>query len=465
MGLLYGLIGLRELDPERFGYLHIAHLNHQLRGADSDADAAFVVEQARRLDLPVTVGAVEVKSIAKATGESTETTARNQRYQFLTKTAQEWKCQAVAVGHNADDNAETILHRIIRGTGIRGLRGIPAIRPMTNQKEDDDLFLVRPLLSLQRAEIEAFLQQRGIPWRRDASNESTDYTRNRIRHELIPFLKEQFNPQVAEALLRLGRTAQTSREINREKSDKQHAYYILERSDNRLILNATRLAQEHQDQQIEIIFQTLTALAIPLRRIGYQHIKEIFKLINHASGDGGKCSQYPDGLEVRRDQGKMIFLRSAPPGRPANENTREAIFLPARGEIDLPDDIFRIDPKTLMALPVQKITVEQISPGKGYLPEFLKNKTSFSEVFDWDRIVGPLTLRVWEPGDRFAPLGMTGAKTLGDFFTDMKVPAFWRSRVGLVCDDQGILWVLGLRISERIKIRQKTTRILKIVLV
>ena len=464
MGLMYGLVGLRELYPERFDYLHVAHLNHQLRRAESDADAAFVAEQANRLGLPVTMGSVDVAQVAQEKAESIETAARNQRYRFLTETARENGCQVVAVGHNADDDAETILHRIIRGTGIRGLRGIPSIRPMAHEEGESDLVLIRPLLSLRREEIEAFLTQMTIEWRQDTSNESTEYTRNRIRHELIPYLKNHFNPQVSDALLRLSRTAQASSRIFNQQPDKELTHFILERSKHRLILDAARLALESQDRQIDIIFQTLTAMEVSLGRIGYKQINEMFKLINHSTGGGSGC-QYPDGLQVQRDNEKIIFQRPAPMAPVSTKSDFDAISIPTKGAIDLPNDIFQIDPKTMMAQPAQKISVEQVAPQEGYLPEFLENKTSFSEVVDLDRCQGELYLRVWRPGDRFTPLGMTGEKTLGDFFTDLKIPALWRSRVGLVCDDQGILWVLGLRIAERVKVREGTSRILKMELV
>ncbi len=178
----------------------VAHFNHQLRGADSDADAAFVKDLAG--EKPFYTGTADVRAVAVAAGENLEATARRLRYAFLLETARAAGASWVATAHTADDQAETVLHRLIRGSGLRGLRGIAPVRPL-----GEGVFLIRPMLEVSRADVLAYLQETGQPWREDATNQDHAYTRNRIRHELLPLLKT-FNPQLNDALGRLAAQAQ-----------------------------------------------------------------------------------------------------------------------------------------------------------------------------------------------------------------------------------------------------------------
>jgi tRNA(Ile)-lysidine synthase len=184
------------------GRLCVAHLNHHLRGEESAADEAFVVELCRRLALPCEVGHARVAELAARGGDGLEAAARQARYDFLRRTAARLGARYVVTAHTADDQAETILHRILRGTGIGGLRGMDRARPLGPAAT-----LIRPLLEFRRAQLLGYLDDLGQPYRHDASNQDTRLTRNRIRHELLPQLAEQFNPAVVDALLRLGRLA------------------------------------------------------------------------------------------------------------------------------------------------------------------------------------------------------------------------------------------------------------------
>lgn len=203
--LLAVMHGLRE----RFELsLHAAHLDHGLRGDASSADAEFVSRQCAALDVPVTIDRCDVRAAAAESGTGIEETARNLRYQFLIRTAQSIGAPWVALAHNADDQVETVLHRLIRGTGLGGLSGMPVSRPLA-----DGITLIRPLLDVTRNEIEADLHARGLVWREDASNASPEFTRNRIRHRLLPMLRAEFNPQVEAAVLKLSQQAQDADSI------------------------------------------------------------------------------------------------------------------------------------------------------------------------------------------------------------------------------------------------------------
>jgi len=196
MALLRGLLPLRE---ELYLTVCVGHLNHTLRGLESDQDAEWLQATCRSLDVPCIAGIADVAGLARERGEGSEEAARQARYDFLTQTADDLLCSHVAVGHTADDQAETILHHVLRGTGMTGLKGMSAARPLKSAKT-----LVRPLLSIRRREIVGYLQAIGQDYREDSSNGQTAHTRNRIRRDLFPLLEEHYNPQAREALLRLG---------------------------------------------------------------------------------------------------------------------------------------------------------------------------------------------------------------------------------------------------------------------
>ena len=198
---------LHELRGEGEGRLVVAHFNHGLRGAESDGDQAFVEELGRELGVRVVVGRSEGAKERGSEGERSEESLRELRYEFLARVADEAGARFVATAHTADDQVETVLHNILRGTGLAGLAGIPRTRPLTGAAT-----LIRPLLGVTRAEVLEYLAELGQGYRDDSSNASVEYTRNRIRRELLPYLESNFNPQVREALTRLSHIADAANE-------------------------------------------------------------------------------------------------------------------------------------------------------------------------------------------------------------------------------------------------------------
>lgn len=196
------LRALHAIGPKLEIPFHAAHLNHQLRGAAAEQDAKWVEALCHQLSVPAMIGAADVAGIAAATGRGIEETARDERYRFLLRVAREFQCEAVAVAHTADDQAETILHHIVRGTGLTGLSGIPRERELA-----PGIRLVRPLIDASRAEIIEFLTQIGQDFREDETNGDETLTRNFLRRRLIPEIRREFNPNFTEALGRLGKQA------------------------------------------------------------------------------------------------------------------------------------------------------------------------------------------------------------------------------------------------------------------
>jgi tRNA(Ile)-lysidine synthase len=200
VALLRMLAGLDEPRPRQ---IVVAHFDHRLRPSSAD-DARFVADLARRLELPFELGEADVAALAQEQGDGLEAAARKARYAFLEQAADRHRANFVATGHTADDQAETVLHRILRGTGVAGLRGIHEIRSLFGRQ---DIYLVRPLLQVRHDEAIAYLRAIGQPFCEDPTNDDRRFTRNRIRHELIPLLEKEYNRNIVEALLRLGETA------------------------------------------------------------------------------------------------------------------------------------------------------------------------------------------------------------------------------------------------------------------
>ena len=460
MAMLYGLLMLREKGQLELSGLHIAHLNHQLRGDDSDADAEFVRQQARQLQIEVTVDSIDVAGAARENGESIEVAARRLRYSFLAEAGRVNNCNKIALGHNADDNVETILHRILRGTGIRGLAGMSAVRELPDTKEQSELTIVRPLLTSTRCEIEAFVKQHDIKFRLDRSNLSDEYTRNRIRNELLPLLRKNYNPEIGTALLQLGRIAGDFSKILSSDAIGTLHELTLKREHDCLTLDAMRLAERSRILQAEIVHQGLLVLRVPLRRIGFKQINAILDLINGRNPT--KCVQLPFGWNVKCRDGELNFYKTDVSQSSGSFGAREPIMLLVPGTTVPECDFIWFDVREKGAGVIRELHSEIITGTKETLEIFMAHKSIYEEMIDPARIEGPLVLRSRKKGDRFLPLGAPGEKKIGDFFTDVKVPAELRDRVGMVCDDLGIVWITGLRLAERVSVGPETQQILKL---
>ena len=380
MAMLHGLILLqRETDWAGPEYYHIAHLNHQLRGADSDADAEFVRAEAEKLGLDYTIGSVKVAEAAKETGESLESAARTERYQFLAQTAIQNHCTKIVLAHNADDQAETILHRILRGTGIRGLAGIPVKRKLEAYgPADQPLILIRPLLAIPRKEIEEFVQSENITCRIDISNYSLDHTRNRLRHALLPQLADQYNPQVIQALNRLGQTAGWMSELLHADVQAVLAKLTTSRTENSIRLDLAGLQTKTVMQQTELIHQAMGELCVGLRPIGFTHIQAILELI--AAADlSRRTLDLPNRLQITRSGDQLIFQIHSPPALGRATRPPTEISLPIHQEVEVEQPIVGYFGDR--AEEIQRIRTESLSGGPEIFSEFRRQKTGADYAF------------------------------------------------------------------------------------
>jgi tRNA(Ile)-lysidine synthase len=362
-----------------------------------------------------------------------EADARRERYEWLTQVARARGARVVAVGHTRDDQAETILHRILRGTGLRGLSGIPAQRTLA---DDPHLMLVRPLLRVWRSEIREFLRGLDQPYREDETNAARNRTRSRIRHDLLPKLAAEYNPAVSEALVRLGGlSAAVEREIDRDaRTATRTATVTL--SPERVVLDHGCLRSAGRASRTAILRHVWRLAGWPE---GSMSAERWNRLAAWIANDEIERRVIGARVEVS-SEGGFIVLGRLPAGERASFSTRSFTPIPValHGRTDVP------------------WAGCSIEVGTGQGPDRRPR-----DLVDFDQVAGGLFIRAPVPGDRFEPLGM-GGKTmpLADFLRGRRVPRQERSETPLVCDERGIVWVAGHRIAERVKATDRTERVL-----
>lgn len=424
------------------GYrLTVAHLNHCLR-AGADEDERFVVDLAGRLQLPLRTQSCDVRARARGEGVSTETAARAARYEFLAALAGELGAERVAVAHHADDNVETVLHRILRGTHLRGLAGIPVVRDLGGGVK-----LVRPLLACRRDELHAYAQRHSLAWRTDESNADTAYTRNLIRHELLEMLRQRVNPRVDEALLRLVRTARQAEDYLVELGGEALAGALAADGSAgpgdvpSLSLDRTSLAAAQPIVRTYAVRAALEKLGVRMRSVGADQLAELAAAL---ADEGPAAVELPGRVRARRHGGHLVITRGGDRGAAADAPIAEWTALNCPGRTPLADG---------------RVIVAEVGPvDRAAFDAHCSQPTRGVHFLDADRLTGPLTARPRREGDAFRPLGSPGTQSVGDFLTNAKLPRRQRDEVLCVCDDLGIVCVAPLRIDERVKVTSNTDR-------
>ncbi len=277
----------------------VAHANHRLRGAESDADEAFTRALAERLGLPLLYGSLPVPRDANERGEGIEAAARRQRQQFFADTARETGARWVATAHTADDQAETVLHRIIRGTGVAGLSGIPHRRELVPGVQ-----LIRPMLSLRRSDVIRYLAQIGQDFREDSSNRDLAFTRNRLRNELLPYLREHFNPSVEHAVCRLAALAGDARRALARPVRMLQRRAIMEETADRVVLDTAVLRSTSRFLVCEVLRRVWAERGWPLQELGLDALERVADLVHNESA----AWDMPGGVRAER-RGRELILR------------------------------------------------------------------------------------------------------------------------------------------------------------
>jgi tRNA(Ile)-lysidine synthase len=415
--------------------LAFGHVNHHLRGSESDADEQFVRHLGDQWNLPVLVRSVDVGAQRRSHKQSMETAARQLRLIALTDMASQAGCLRIATAHHADDQAETMIHRLQRGTGLRGLCGIAPIRRL-----DKGLLLIRPMLAISRIEILDYARLHGLSWRQDSSNASIDHTRNRIRHILLPQLVKDA-PRLGEQLRELaGHCRRFQRKVE-DQCERIAPKVIHSRQSGHTILDRKAMQTLPEPVRVELIRQALVELGCGEQNLGIQQYQSVDRLIR---GPAGKNRNLPEGFCARTDSDSLI-LACREPSRPSAAD--DGVELPIPGKVIV--GRFRIESQIL-------------SRDECDLNEFLKTKPPTTEWFDFESVVPPLRVRRRRPGDRFVPLGRTEEKKIGKFLTAQKAADALRRRILIVEDSRQILWAAPLRISHSVRIQPQTRRILEI---
>jgi len=423
---------LAKLQEELGIRLHGAHLNHQLRGVDAEADAEYVAGLARQLGIPATIERRDVKAYQAQQRISLEEAGREVRYTFLSQVAKSIGTNQVAVGHTSDDHIETILMHLIRGTGTRGLRGL---QPSSRwQSSGNSLIIIRPLLPLSRQETADYCHHHQLMPRTDASNLSLSPLRNRIRHQLLPLLRS-YNPRVAEALLRTARIAGDDLAFLDSESARLWGE-LAQRQENTIVLDKGRFLELPSALQRYLLRMSIEKLLGDLKDIETRHIEEIMDAL---AKPAGKRLSLPGGLNFFIDYDKYLIGPDAAALSPFP-------VLGGKFPLKLPGETH---------LPGWRVVATIISR-----EQMAEKDEDFTAYFDFDKAGDKLVVRSRQPGDRFQPLGMSQPKKLGEFMIDSKIPSAWRQRIPIVCSPEHILWVVGWRIDDRVKVTEGTKQVL-----
>ncbi len=447
------LYAMRALSSENiFGVkLLCAHINHQLRGAEADSDEDFVIAQAAELKLALTTKQVDVRGFAGRNKLSIETAARKLRIKILLEIAGANNCDCVATAHQKNDNAETILQRLTRGTGFRGLGGIWPMRVFAG-----DFKFVRPLLCVRRDEIIRYLQQRNLKWRQDHTNADCTYRRNYIRHRLLPALQQDYSSSLVEQLSGLSESARRFYELVCSRVDEVWPE-LTDCVGGRMSLGLKMFSAQPQPVMVELARRCLTAIGCGERDLTQRHYEGILRLAEQ--NVSGKKIKLPGEFVVSAEYGNLIFsgpvrsplLRRESLGLEKKPHSEEQIVESA--EVEVPGQT-RFDRNLVKA--------DSFKADREEFERFKAEKTNFIERFDSDKIKPPLVVRFRRPGDRFVPLGLGQEKKVGKFLTAARVPQEVRRKLLIVADSEKIIWVWPIRTSEQVKVTGVTRKILQL---
>ena len=429
--------------------IHVAHLDHDFRGEEAVEDARFVAALAQELGLPCTVEKQDPEEYRVTRNISSfEQLAREMRYSFLATTARDVAAPLVALGHTADDQAETVLLHVLRGSGLNGLRSMREVSPWPWPRDVSDVSVFRPLLSVTKAETAAYCRELGQPYREDSGNLLPRFTRNRVRRELMPHLASEYNPRVRESLLRLSRAA--SLEIDFVESEVHRIWpTVAKEGQGQVSLGVAEFSALHPALRSAVLRRAYASIAGDTLRLRESHVQSMQSAVEGAVT--GWSVHLPEGLIFRREYGSLVMAR---------EGGHELAHPILGGEhvLDLPEAPGEEREHAAGGWQVRMRVEESGAPypfleaptggADGPVEGNGMGQFRMVERLSLPSLGGPVTLRTRLAGDRFQPLGMTGEKKLQDFFTDAKAPRSLRDRIPLLVCGGRIAWVVGYRIAE-----------------
>jgi tRNA(Ile)-lysidine synthase len=422
----------------RFTLAGVAHLNHGLRGEESEADEAFCQELAAEHKLAIEIGRRDVARQARDEHVSIEVAARRARYDFFAGVAERLKIDRIATGHTRDDQAETFLLRVLRGAGATGLAGI---RPRRGP-------VIRPLLEIRRDELLAFLASLGQPFRTDSSNRDHRIPRNWVRHRLVPLLAEHLNGDIVEVLAREATVLRDEAVFLDRLANEAAARLETALPERGVRLDAAALTELPPALARRVVRQAL-ARTEDARFHGFDHVEQVLAL---ARPVGESSAADLPGVRVERNGASVVLYKRGPRSRPAARGFRYE--LPVPGRVTIPECACRIEARTRRRPAVQSITGKALGIDQD------------TALIDAAAAASGLAVRSRHPGDSIRPLGLKGRKKLQDVLVDRKVPREQRDRVPLVVDaDDRVLWIGGHVVSEDACVTARTRSVVVLKLI
>lgn len=443
---------LRSLSDEFDWYLHVAHLNHQLRGPESEEDAEFVTALAREWKLPATIEARDLAAFARGERLSIEELARRARYAFLADVARQQNASAIAVAHNRDDQVETVLMHFLRGAGLAGLRGMQhkiEMRgvsfglPESRVATQAPLYLIRPLLDVSRAEIEQYCRENYLAPRVDRSNFDTMLFRNRLRHEVLPYL-ERLNPNLREVIYHSSIAIADDYDFLSPLIRNEFMRVAQEQS-GAIVFHRAAWSALHPALQRGTLRLGVQRLRSDLRDLGWVHIEQARRVA--LEKNAGAEVTLPAGLTLIVGYGTFVIADSAR-GVPLPDIPLlhvKSLPVPVQGTVELPETNWILE---------TEVTTQK--------PEVNDRWTA---VLDFAMCRGERILRRRRPGDRFQPAGMNGhTRSLHDFMIDEKIERTVRALLPLLVVGERIVWVCGWRVDERARVTPYTREFWRVTL-
>jgi tRNA(Ile)-lysidine synthase len=424
---------LKELEEE-FGLKIIAvHINHCLRGNESDSDEHFVEELCQKWGIQFKTFKINVEAFAAYNAISLEEAGRELRYKIFNQVIHETGYKYIAVAHQREDQAETIMLNILRGAGMDGLCGM-------NIKQGN---IIRPLLNISREQITTYLKENGILWRTDSSNLENQYTRNRIRNMLFPMIHKTFGVDPVNQLVKLSEIARQEHEYMEKVAEKAFNEVSLSFSNNKLEISLPRFRNLPDAIAKRIIRMAWERINKSRKNLLQVHVNQIMSL--YKKGTSGKKVVLPKDFEVRLSYDKIIFSKK--------ETEKHEPFA-CRVNID-GDTVAEV---TNGVLKSRVMPADEAFKCYG-TPDIIGEKNNV-QLFDYDKLNDGLILRNRRNGDRIRPYGAKGEKKLKDYFIDAKIPREERSKIPLVALDNKIVWVVGMRTSEEFRADRHTKKVL-----
>lgn len=416
---------LLELSKEMGLHVIVAHMDHGLRGKESRRDHDFVRDHAKSLGLEFTSARLE-KGALKGSGGSAQVAARLKRYAFLEETASKYKAQRVALGHTADDQAETVIMRLLKGSSLSGLSGIPPKRGI----------FIRPLIQSSRSSVEEYAKELSIAFVTDSTNLTPKYLRNSVRLELIPYLEKKYNPSIKEALARTSLVLSCDDDFMEKAASRAFSSALIEQKTGAVVLDRDKFLRMHRALCARVFLMAVHSLGVEADS-ACVHVDAFLGLLNNKAPNAS--ISLPGGVCARREYKKLVVERQAP----------------VKG---LRETSMKI-PGTTVIKGAGTIEARITRPPKKFTTGI---ETAW---FDYDALLkaGEVSARQASAGDRMVPFGMTGRRKLKDIFIDAKVPLAQRKTTPVVIAGGHILWVAGLRQSAEFRVSKATKRALRLV--